>query len=110
MKIEMKMRSLDRITGLRSFVEQDLHGLQRELPIECAHIVLEQELEKSPRYRAAVLLVVPGPDLHAAASDHTILAAWRKTHAGLMRQIRERKSQRFVRQKINLQVRGSRGG
>jgi ribosome-associated translation inhibitor RaiA len=107
MKIEMKMRSLDRINGLRGCVEQELKDLQRELSIESAHVVLEQEGAKSPSCRASVWLVIPGPDLHAAASDHTILAAWRKVHGELKRQIRERKSHRTLRLKAHLQLCGN---
>ena len=110
MKIEMKMRSLDRINGLRGCVEQALQDLQRELPIECARVLLEQEGAKSPPCQASVCLVIPGPDLHATASDHTILAAWRKVQTELKRQIRERKSQRLVRLQGNLQLHGNSRG
>ena len=107
MKIEMKMRSLDRINGLRGCVEQELKHLQQELSIECARVVLEQEGTRSPPCRASVWLVIPGPDLHAEASDHTILAAWRKVHGELKRQIRERKSHRSVHLKDQLQSCGN---
>ncbi len=107
MKIELQMRSLDRMSGLRGYVEQELKELQQGLSIECARVVLEQAREKSPACRASVWLVVPGPDLHAMASDHTPRAAWRKVQIELKRQIRERKAHRMLRLKGNLQLRGN---
>ena len=106
MKIELKMRGLDRTAGLRDFVGQELKDLQRDVSIECARIVLEQKTDEAPACHTSVWLVVPGPDLRAAACDHTILAAWKKTRADLVRQIRDRKSRRITRQKSNLKVRG----
>jgi hypothetical protein len=45
---------------------------------------------------------VPGPDVHAAASDHTLLAAWRKLAGNLTKQFQ----QRTTRQQLRLKDRG----
>jgi ribosome-associated translation inhibitor RaiA len=106
MKIEFKIRSLNRVAGLCSFVEQELGDLQSEIHIESAQVVLEKEPERVPACRASVLLVVPGLDIRAAASDHTMLAAWLKTRTELKRQIKWRKARQAARLKSNLQIRG----
>lgn len=109
MRLEFKIIGLPRVEALRSFVAQELDEAGKEINIERARVVLEQQTETVPACRASVLLVVPGPDIHATGSDHTILAAWLKTRVELERRIKRRKGRRTTRHKSNLQLRASAG-
>ena len=62
---------------------QELHDL---IPIAQADISLARQHHSTPSYQAVVLLGVPGPDIHAAARDHTWPAAWLKVMNRLRRQ------------------------
>ena len=65
-------------------------------------MVLERHREDTPAFRAHVVLVVPGPDFHAEAADHTLAAALHKAMENLKRQIRARQTKRRANGKSNL--------
>ena len=85
-------------------VQEQLSFLQKLTNIESAQVVLERQREDTPAFRAHVVLVVPGPDFHADAVDHTLAAALHKAVENLKGQIRVRQSKRRVRGKRNLQL------
>ena len=75
---------------------QDLNDL---IPIAHADISLVRQHHSTPPYKAVVLLGVPGPDIHAAARDHTWPAAWLKVTNRLREQITQRRIGQQARQK-----------
>ena len=77
----------------------DLEDLNRLVALASAHVALECQREVTPPYQAAATLAVPGPDIHAAARDHTWPAAWQKVVTRLREQIEERRSQPTARRK-----------
>ncbi|MBL9136595.1 MAG: HPF/RaiA family ribosome-associated protein [Verrucomicrobiales bacterium] len=77
---------------LRSRLASDLQALAHLIPIEHAHISLERQHAATPPFQAAVMLVVPGPDIHVAARDHTWPAAWQKVLDRLREQVEQRRS------------------
>ena len=83
-------------------IEQSLNALRRLIPISNARVVLEQQRDTSPVYRVFAHLAVPGPDFHAMASDHMLLAAWHKLAENLTHQFQLR----TVRQQLRLKDRG----
>ncbi|MBI2926827.1 MAG: HPF/RaiA family ribosome-associated protein [Verrucomicrobia bacterium] len=99
MKIQFRIREMQDDDGMRRQLEADLEDLNRLLPVASAHVALERQRDVTPPYQAAVMLAVPGPDIHAAARDHTWLAAWRKVVTRLREQIEERRSRQTDRQK-----------
>jgi hypothetical protein len=44
-------------------------------------------------------LAIPGPDIHAEVSDHTLLAVWRKLAENLKKQFEQRMAHRQLRLK-----------
>ncbi|HEV2693014.1 MAG TPA: HPF/RaiA family ribosome-associated protein [Verrucomicrobiae bacterium] len=99
MKLQMQYRGLNHNGRLDQVISQSLSALRRLLPISNAHVVLEQQREGSPAYRVRAHLAVPGPDVHAEASDHTLPAAWRKLAAKLGHQFQRRKARQQHRSK-----------
>ena len=85
-------------------LQDHINRLQALTNIESAQVVLERQRDGAPAFRAQVVLVVPGPDYHAAAVDHTLMAAFRKAVENLERQIRARQTQRRIKGKSNLQL------
>lgn len=66
----------------------------RLAPVAAAHVALERQPDATPPYQAAVRLVMCGSEMHAAARDHTWLAAWRKVMARLREQVDEHRPDR----------------
>ena len=102
MKLQVLARGMRNNGGLDLVIEQSLNALRRLIPISTARVVLEQQRDASPVYHVYAHLAVPGPDVHAAASDHTLLAAWRKLAGNLTRQFQLR----TARQQLRLKDRG----
>lgn len=100
--LNIHLRGLRDAGGLDVLVEECLHELSRLVPISLARVVLERGYQLTPAFRVTAHLAVPGPDIHAAACDHTLLAAWRKLAADLRDQFRRRTS----RQRRRLKDRG----
>ena len=103
MKIQFQIRGLNANASLRAWLEQQLERLHRLIPVSTAEVVLEHQRETTPGFRAHVHLAVPGPDIHAAASDHTFQAAWLKVIKNLTKQIERRKSRQQLRHKSHRQ-------
>ena len=103
MKIQFRIRGLNANASLRGWLEQQLERLQSLIPVTTAEVVLEHQREATPGFRAHVHLAVPGPDIHAAASDHTFQAAWLKVIKNLTKQIERRKSRQQLRHKSHRQ-------
>ena len=99
MKIQFRIRGLNASASLRAWLEQQLKRLQSLIPVSTADVVLERQRDNAPAFRAHVLLAVPGPDIHAAAHDHTLEAAWLKVTKNLRKQIERRKTRQQLRHK-----------
>ncbi len=103
MKIQFRIRGLNASASLRAWLEQQLERLQSLIPVTTAEVVLEQQRDNAPAFRAHVHLAVPGPDIHAAARDHTLEAAWLKVTKNLRQQIERRKTRQQLRHKSHRQ-------
>ncbi len=110
MKIQFRIRGLNANASLRTWLEQQLERLHRLIPVSTAEVVLEQQRDAAPGFRAHVHLAVPGPDIHAAAQDHTFQAAWIKVMKNLTKQIDRRQTKQQVRHKTNQQLPRSANG
>jgi len=103
MKIQFRIRGLNANAGLRAWLEKQLERLHNLIPVSTAEVVLERERDSAPAFRAHVHLAVPGPDIHAAARDHTLEAVWLKVAKNLHKQIERRKSRQQLRFKSHRQ-------
>ena len=99
MKIQFRIRGLNANASLRTWLEQQLERLHRLIPVSAAEVVLEHQRDAAPAFRAFVHLAVPGPDIHAAARDHTIQAAWLKVIKNLTKQIERRKTRHLEKRR-----------
>ena len=99
MKIQFRIRGLNANAAMRAWLQEQLERLHQLIPVSIAEVVLEREPDSAPAFRAHVHLAVPGPDIHAAARDHTIEAAWLKVTKKLRQQIERRKSRPQLRVK-----------
>lgn len=99
MTIEFQLREIKDEAALRRQVEADLAALGGMVAVTSAQVGLRYEHEVTPAYQAVAMLAVPGPDIHAAARDHTWRAAWQKALARLREQIEQRRSRQTARQK-----------
>ena len=103
MKIQFRIRGLNANANLRGWLEKQLERLHQLIPVSNAEVVLERERDSAPAFRAHVHLAVPGPDIHAAARDHTLEAAWLKVTKNLRQQIERRKNRPQLRFKTQRQ-------
>jgi ribosome-associated translation inhibitor RaiA len=92
MTIQLQIRGMNDEAGLRRQVESDLGTLNRLLAVASARVGLQHERDVTPACQAVVMLTVSGPDIHAAARDHTWPAVWQKVVARLREQIVQRRS------------------
>lgn len=97
MNIEFHILGLKAHDRLRNQLASDLHDLNDLIPIAHADITLVRQRDSTPPFQSVVLLGVPGPDIHAAARDHTWPAAWRKVIARLRQQMEDRRSRQEAR-------------
>lgn len=97
--LKIKLSGLKHCGGLELLIADFLRVLQANLPISVARVVLEQQRDAAPAFRACAHLAVPGPDIHAEARDHTLLAAWRKLAANLKQQFQHRARRHELRLK-----------
>jgi hypothetical protein len=88
----------------------DLENLNALIPVSFARVVVEHQANCSPPFKASASLSIPGPDLYASASDHTLAAAWFKVRASLLDQMQHRKSKQLRRRKLHLNSRLRRVG
>jgi ribosomal subunit interface protein len=103
MKIQFQFRGLNASASLRVWLEEQLERLHHLMPLSAAEVVLEQQRDNAPAFRAHVHLAVSGPDIHAAARDHTLEAVWLKVASKLRQQIERRKNQQQLRIKSRCQ-------
>ena len=80
-------------------LDQHLEYLDQIIPISLAEVVLERQWHAAPAFSAAVELAVPGPDIHAAARDHTLEAVVLKVAQRLEEQVKARKNRQQLRLK-----------
>jgi ribosome-associated translation inhibitor RaiA len=99
MNLQVRLRGMRNCGGLDLLIEESLNALRSLIPISAARVVLEQQHDTTPAYRVFAHLAVPGPDIHAAARDHTLLAAWHKLAGNLKKQFRRRTAQQQLRLK-----------
>ena len=99
MTIQFQIRGMRDGDELRGRVAADLEALGRLMAVDSAQVALHHQPVATPSYQAVATLAVPGPDIHAAARDHTWPAAWQKVAARLREQIEERRSQPTARRK-----------
>ncbi len=99
MKIQYKLHGLNTRAITERPLDRELEKLDLLIPISSAQVVLEHEREATPAFCASVDLAVPGPDVHAAARDHTLQAAMLKVVRRLEEQIEERKTRQHLRLK-----------
>jgi ribosome-associated translation inhibitor RaiA len=104
MKTSLRYLGINAQTAWDRRVQEHLNPLQKLTSIESAQVVLERQRENKPPFRARLVLVVPGPDFHADATDHTLAAALRKAVESLKRQVRVRQTNRRVKGKSNLHL------
>jgi ribosome-associated translation inhibitor RaiA len=104
MTIQFHIRGMKDDERLRRQAEADLEELNGMLAVASAHVELQHEREVTPAYQAVAMLAVSGPDIHAAARDHTWPAAWQKVVARLREQIEQRRSRQTSRQKGQPQI------
>ena len=102
LNINVQLRGVRKLGGLESLIDNNLRMLHLLVPISSGRIVLERQLGAAPGFHAFAHLAIPGPDIHAEVSDHTLLAAWRKLAGNLRRQFQ----QRITRQLLRLKGRG----
>ena len=99
MKIQYRLRGLSPRAVTDRPMDQHLEHLHRLIPISSAQVVLEHQRNAAPAFSASVDLAVPGPDIHAAARDHTLEAAVLKVARRLEEQIEARKNRQDLRLK-----------
>lgn len=104
MKTSIRYLGLNAQAAWDRLVQEHLSLLKKLTNIESAQVALEWQREETPAFRAHLVLVVPGPDYHADAADHTLAAALHKAVDNLKRQIRARQTKRRVNGKSNLQL------
>lgn len=99
MEMDFLILGMSSDDDLRNLLASDLQALAHLVPIEHAHISLERQHAATPPFQAAVMLVVPGPNIHVAARDHTWPAAWHKALERLREQIEQRRNRLAKRKK-----------
>jgi ribosome-associated translation inhibitor RaiA len=99
MTIQFQIRGVKDDDGIRRQVEADLKNLDRLLAVASAQVGLQHERQVTPAFQAVAMLTVSGPDIHAAARDHTWPAAWRKVVDRLREQMEQRRSRQTARRK-----------
>jgi ribosome-associated translation inhibitor RaiA len=105
MKIQYQLRGLKPRAVADRPLDQHLEHLDRLIAISSAQVVLEHQWHAAPPFCASVELAVPGPDIHAAARDHTLEAAVLKVVRRLEEQIEARRNRQQLRLKGREQCR-----
>jgi ribosome-associated translation inhibitor RaiA len=105
MKLNLRTLQIRQTADLRTDVEKLLEPLHELVSIATAHVLLGKYRDRNPPFFAAVHLEVPGPDIHAVDSDHSLAAAFRKVREELRQQILLRHAHREQRRKTRLKMR-----
>ncbi len=87
------------LPAIERLIERRLLALSARQRLEEAVVRLADEREASPRFQVSVLLRIPGPDIHATASDHTVRVAVDKAFAAAEAQIVSRQGRRISRRR-----------
>ena len=106
MKIQYKLRGLNPRAVTDRPMDQHLEHLDRLIPISVAQVVLEHQWDMAPAFGVSADLAVPGPDIHAAARDHTLEAAVLKVARRLEERIKARQNRQQLRLKRRENCRG----
>lgn len=93
-----------RSATLDYLIETRLSALTGRQPIEEAVVRLNDHRDGSPRYQATVLIRVPGPDIHAAACDHTLRVAVQKALDAVEGQVAARQERRAAQRPGRFQL------
>lgn len=99
MNIQYQLRGLTPRAGTDRPMDRHLEDLGRLIAISSARVVLEHQSNTAPAFCASVYLAVPGPDIHAAARDHTLEAVLLKLARRLEAQVEARKNRQQLRLK-----------
>lgn len=99
MTIQFEIRGLKDDEDVRRQLRAGLEELNGLIAVTAAKIALQHQPGVTPSYQAVAVLVVPGPDIQAAARDHTWRAAWQKVVERLREQIVERQRQQTAQQR-----------
>jgi len=99
LKIQYRLRGLSLRPMADRPMDQHLKHLDQLMPISTAQVVLEHQSNATPAFCVFVHLAVPGPDIHAAARDHTLEAAVLKVARRLEEQVEARKGRQQLRLK-----------
>lgn len=105
MKIQYQHHGLTPREATERPLDPHLDRLDSLLPISLATVVLEHQRDAAPAFSASVDLAVPGPDIHAAARDHTLAAVVLKVARRLEEQVEDRKNRQELRLKGREQCR-----
>jgi ribosome-associated translation inhibitor RaiA len=105
MEVQYQRRGLNQQAVTERLMLQSLKQLDQIIPISTALVVLEHQPNASPPFSASVEMAVPGPDIHAAARDHTLKAAVLKVVRRLEEQVEARKHHQELRLKRHEQSR-----
>jgi ribosome-associated translation inhibitor RaiA len=106
MKIQYQLLGLHARAVTDRPMDQHLERLDRLIPISVAQVVLEHQWDMAPAFGASADLAVPGPDIHAAARDHTLAAAVLKVARRLEGRIKARQNRQQLRLKRRENCRG----
>jgi ribosome-associated translation inhibitor RaiA len=107
MQIQYQLRGFHPRTVTDRPLDRHLNRLDGLIPISLAQVVLEHQPHAAPAFCASVDLAIPGPDIHAAARDHTLEAAVLKVARRLADQIESRKNRQQLRRKRRAPSRAS---
>ena len=99
MEMDFLILGMNPDDDLRNRLASDLLSLTHLIPIAHADVSLERHHTATPPFQAAAMLVVPGPDIHVSARDHTWPAAWQKVLELLREQIEQRQRRQAKRKK-----------
>lgn len=106
MNIQYQLRGLPPRSVAERPLDGALEALEQSIPISSARVLLEHQPNAAPAFCVSVELAVPGPDIHAAARDHTLEAAILKAIRRLEEQILGRQSRQQRRPKHREPCRG----
>ena len=103
MKVPLHFRGFNIRPAWRYLVEYHLESLTDLVTISKAEVVLERQRPTRSPYRLQVALAIPGPDIHASASDQTFQAALLKVVKKARTQILGRVAKRRARNRTQVQ-------
>lgn len=106
MKIQYQVLGMNSHAARNRPLDRHLRHLNDLIRISSAMVRLEHHRDTTPAFCALVHLAVPGPDVHAAARDHTLDAVILKVVRRLEEQIESRKNRRQHRLKRREHCRG----